>query len=255
MDPRYLENVREGMKVEILTSHGKVSRGFVQELAVRKPFNEDGIMVRLSNGDFGRVKKIILSEPEINERNAEEIKKIIKRGESFHVEFKSSVFWSRLFNPVQIKESKSSEIKEFGQRASKVIIARSIAAFLNSDGGSLIIGVKENKETDKDEIVGIESDIEKINDKTLDGYKRAIIDEIIKAFFPAKIFHHLNNYISIDFVRVDRKTVCWIKIRPSDSKVFLVLNSKEIFMIRVDSENRTLDGEKLVDYCLRKWGK
>ena len=30
--------------------------------------------------------------------------------------------------------------REYGQRASKIIIAKSIASFLNSDGGNLIIG-------------------------------------------------------------------------------------------------------------------
>ena len=78
--------------------------------------------------------------------------------------------------------------------------------------------------------------------------------DLIKSFFPPKIFNHLHNYLSIEFVNIEEKTLCWLKIKKSDTKVFLKINDKEIFMIRVESENRTLGGEKLVDYCIRKWG-
>ena len=95
--------------------------------------------------------------------------------------------------------------------------------------------------------------MKKTREPGIDGYKRVLIDEVIRAFFPSKIFNHLNDYISFEFVALEGKVVCWIKIKKSDSRVFLKLNDKEIFMIRVDSENRTLDGEKLVDYCIKKW--
>ncbi|MEK6801027.1 MAG: RNA-binding domain-containing protein [Nanoarchaeota archaeon] len=254
MDNQYLKNIKTGMKVVILTSQNKNSTGFVEEIATRNPFNEEGIMVRLKSGDVGRVKKIILSEPEQNEKAMIEIKKILEKGENFYTEFKAEALWSTTYNPVQMKESKSLELREYGQKASKVIIAKSIAAFLNSEGGNLIIGVKEKKDEGKFEIVGIAEDLKKVRDSGIDGFKRIIIDEIIRTFFPPKIFNHLNDYISFEFVIIDGKTICWIKIKKSDSRVFLKINDKEIFMIRVDSENRTLEGEKLVDYCVRKWG-
>lgn len=253
MDGRYLKNIKIGMKVIVLTSQNRESTGFVQELAARNDFNEEGIMVRLKNGDIGRVKKIILNEQELNDESAVILKKLIDAGENFSTEFKSSALWSVTFNPNQIKESKSFEIKEYGQRASKVIIARSIAAFLNSEGGNLVIGVKENKIEDKLEIIGIHEDVKKAREHNLDGYKRTLIDEVIRAFFPTKIFNHLDSYIHFEFVKLNDKTLCWIKIKKSDSKVFLKLNDKDVFMIRVNSENRTLEGEKLVDYCIKKW--
>lgn len=254
MENKYLKNIKEGMKVMILTSQKKYSVGFVKEIAVRSPFNEQGIMVRLKNGDIGRVKKIILNEPEKNEKYAEEIKKLMKNGENFNTEFKTEALWSTTYNPAQIKESKSFELREYGQRASKVIIAKSIAAFLNSGGGNLVIGIKENKEKRLFEITGIDEDMKKTREPGIDSYKRIIIDEIIKAFLPYKIFNHLNEYVSFEFVILEGKTVCWIKIKKSDSRVFLKINDREIFMIRIDSENRTLEGEKLVDYCIKKWG-
>ena len=241
------------MKVTILTSKKKYSTGIVDEIATRTPFNEQGIMVRLNNKDIGRVKKIILSEPEQNELVAEEIKKLIKNGESFKTEFKKEVFWSTTYSHQQIKETKSYELREYGQKASKVIIAKSIAAFLNSEGGNLVIGIKEKTEKGEFEILGIEENMKKTREPGIDSYKRTIIDEIIRTFFPSKIFNNLNDYIAIEFSKIEGKTLCLIKVKRSDSRVFLKINDKEIFMIRVDSENRTLEGEKLVEYCIRKW--
>ena len=185
MENQYLKNIKKGMKVVILTSRKKYSTGLVEEIAVRNPFNEEGIMVRLKNGDIGRVKKIVHSEPEKNEIFSKEIKKMIEKGEGLHTEFKEEILWSITYNPKQINESKSFELKEYGQKASKVIIAKSIAAFLNSDGGNLVIGIKEKKERGKFEITGIEEDMKKLRESGIDSYKRVIIDEVIKTFFPS----------------------------------------------------------------------
>ena len=253
MEHQYLKNIKEGMRVGIMTSRKKYAVGIVDEIAARTPFHEEGIMVRLKNGEVGRVKKIILSEPEQQEKIAAEIKKILAKGEDFHTEFKTSAFWSVVYNPEKIKESKSFELREYGQKASKVIIAKGVAAFLNSDGGNLIIGVNENKETETFDIVGIEDDLKKIGARGTDHYKRILIDELLRTFFPSKFYNHLNDYVEIIFVVVEGKTVCWLKIRASDFRIFLKINNQELFMIRVETENRSLIGEKLVDYCLTHW--
>jgi len=248
METQYLKNIKKGMKVEILTNNNKVYKGIVEDIASRVQFSEKGILVRLKTGEIGRVQKILdkKSEPEKN------IEKWIKEGENFQLEFKSSALWSSDFTKEQINQSKSYELHTFKQKTSKVIIAKSIAAMMNSEGGNLLIGVKEKKiEKGGYEIVGIEEDLKKIKDQTKDGYRRMIIDEIIRAYFPSKIYNHLNSYINIDFVEIDNKTICHISIKRSDTKVFLKINDKEIFMIRIDSENRSLEGEKLVDYCIK----
>ncbi|MEN9626613.1 MAG: hypothetical protein RL557_941 [archaeon] len=253
MDHQYAKNIKPGMKVEILTSRKKYAIGIVDEIAARTAFHEQGIMVRLTNGDVGRVKKIILNEPQQNEKNVLEIKKIITRGENVHTECKAEALWSITYNPEKIKESKSFELKEYGQKASKIIVAKSIAALLNSDGGNLIIGVREDKEKETFEIVGIQEDLKKLKGQGTDNYKRIIIDEIIRAYFPSRLFNHLDDYISFDFVNIDGKHLCWIRVKRSDFRIFLKVNNKDLFMIRVDSENRTLEGEKLVEYCIRHW--
>ena len=51
--------------------------------------------------------------------------------------------------------------------------AKTIAAFLNSEGGHLVIGFKEGKDGNKDEIIGVEVEFSKLKDPSIDGYRRA----------------------------------------------------------------------------------
>jgi len=289
------------MKVEIITKQGKNARGFVEDVATKASYY--GVVVRLKSGEIGNVKKILLSEEEMNKKDSLEIKKMIEKGENFYIEFKSSALWSANYSENEIRQSKSFDLHCFKQKTSKVIIAKSIAALLNSGGGSLVIGIKERKENHgKLDIIGINDELKKLKDRenNKDGYKRMIIDDVIRSFFPPKIYNHLNDYIWISFVEIDvpdadnnkiinkinnenvidgdekiveskedndersveqhennpanKKTICWIKIRKCDVKVFLKINDKEIFMIRTDTENRALEGERLVDYCVKRFG-
>ncbi|MFA5258611.1 MAG: RNA-binding domain-containing protein [Candidatus Pacearchaeota archaeon] len=262
MENQYLKNIKKGMKVEILTKQNKIAKGIVEDLASRDSFNTYGITVRLKTGEIGRVQKIILNDEEKNKKNMQEIETLIKNGESLHVEFKSSCLWSLNISDQEIKQTKSYDLHTFKQKASKVIIARSIAAFLNSEGGNLVIGVKEKKgENDKMshdfEIIGIKEEFKKLKDPNIDGYKRMIMDEILRSYFPSKIYNHLNDYMMMEFVEFElnneNKILCFIKIKKSDLKVFLDLTGKKIFMIRTDTENRMLEGEELVDYCMKRF--
>jgi len=250
-EEKYLKNIKKGLKVEILTKDKKAVKGIVEEIATRKDFHEQGIMVMLKSGEVGRVKKI-LSEKTINETE-----ELIKKGENYKVEFKSEALWSLKLSDGEIKQSKSYELHTYKQKASKVIIAKSIAAFLNSDGGNLIIGVKEKKNEDNYEIIGIQNDLEKLKglekgyDK--DAYKRMIIDEIIRPYFPPKFYNHLSDYLAINFDDINGRMVCNIKIKRSDMKIFLNLEGRKIFMIRTETETRQIQDEELVDYCMKRF--
>jgi uncharacterized repeat protein (TIGR03833 family) len=247
MDNQYLKNIKKCERVEILTKQNKIVRGFVEDIAVTKEYDPKGIIVRLSNGSIGRVQKIYNED-----KKDSETLNLIKKGENFNLEFKSSALWSINLSQDEINSSRSYEVKSYKERASKIIITKSICSFLNSEGGKLIIGVKENKDEKLGfEIIGINDEIKKLKDKTLDGYRRMIIDEIIKPYFPARIYNHLNQFIGIIFEEMDTKIVCMISAKKSEFRVFLKINDKEIFMIRTDTENRMLEGEKLVDYCIR----
>lgn len=248
----YLKNIKSGIKVEIETNAGKKVIGIVDEIAGKKEFYPGGIPVLLKSHEIGKVKKIFSFKPE------SEIVPLIKKGESYKIEFKSDALWSLNHKEQEIQASKSYDLHTYRQKASKVIIARSIAAFLNSEGGNLIIGIKEKKNNENEyDIIGINPDLDKLKsidkDASNDGYKRMIIDDIIRPYFPQKIYNLLNNYISILFEEIDNKIVCNLKIKPSDIKVFLNLEGRKIFTIRTETETRQIVDEELVDYCMRRF--
>lgn len=174
---------------------------------------------------------------------------LVRGGENEFVEFKSSALWSKTFSKGEIAASDSKDIHKFGKDTSKVVIAKTIAGFLNTEGGNLIIGIRENKNGAPDEIIGIENEFPKLKDPCPDGYRRMLVDEIIKRFFPLEIFHHLNNYIRIHFMKQKEGTLCWLEIKKADDGVFLTVQGEEYFFIRIDAETRQIADKALVDYC------
>lgn len=247
----YLTNIKKGLRVEIETKQGKKIQGVVEDVGSRKQHHSLGIMVRLHSGEIGRVKRLLDFKPE------SKVLQLTRKGENYKLEFKSEALWSLNKTELEIKQSKSLDLHTYRHKASKVILARSIAALLNSEGGNLLIGVRENKNRGAVEITGINIDLDKLREKDkdadLDGYKRMIIDDIIRPYFPPKIYNMLNNYISIEFEELNKKIVCNISIKPSDSKVFLDLEGRKQFMIRTETETRALKDEELVDYCMRRF--
>ncbi|MBS3079754.1 putative DNA binding domain-containing protein [Candidatus Pacearchaeota archaeon] len=292
MESQYAENIKNGLKVEVLSNSNKIVRGIVDEVLSKNSYQMYGVMVRLKSGEIGRVQKIVYSDGEKNEKNFSEIEKLMLSGESLNVEFKSSALWSLDYTNEDIHKSKSYEVHSHKQKASKVIIAKSICALLNSEGGSLIIGIKEKKDTGQKsnltlqskassqldfspispspkqtpeglgdenifEITGIQDELKKLVDSSKDGYRRMIMDDVLRSYFPSKIYNHINDYIKIEFIDVVvnevNRILCWIRIRRSDVKVFLQLVGKEVFMIRTDTQSRALEGEELVDYCIKRF--
>jgi len=185
---------------------------------------------------------------------SEEFRRILNGGENAVVEFKSSALWSKAFSKAEIAASDSKDVHKYGRDTSKVIIAKTIAGFLNTSGGNLVIGVRENKRGHQDELIGIENEYPKIRDPCPDGYRRMILDEIIRKYFPPEIFHHLTRYIRIQFPKVGDKTLCWLEIGKTDEGVFIRVQDEEIFFIRIDAETRQLSDKALVDYCRKQFG-
>ena len=182
-----------------------------------------------------------------------DLKQLIAKGETGYTEFKSSALWSQNLNSKEIHDSTSTVVHNFGKDASKYIIARSIASFLNTDGGNLIIGIKENKETGDDEIIGIESEFDKISDKNNDGYRRMLVDYIIRNYFEDDIYNNITKYIKITTPEIEGNTLCWLQIKKADKRVFVKTKIGDMFFIRTDAETREIKGQQLVDYCYQRY--
>lgn len=160
----------------------------------------------------------------------EELAAIIKAGEKHTVEFKESARWD-------MKQNKQSRVME------KVILD-TVAAFLNSDGGTVLIGVK-----DDGSITGLK------NDYRLFGSKQPR-----DAFENWLIQHLLNQYgkdvapcIKVAFHGVGGEDICRIDIAPSPRAVFVKENNAEQFFIRTGNSKKQLLMSEFEKYRDKRW--
>ena len=116
---------------------------------------------------------------------------------------------------------------------------KTITAFLNSEGGTLLIGVSDNQK-----IVGVEEEIDKFH-KDQDKFLRHI-----KNLIKRSIGEEFYTYLDTNLIKIDNKVVMVIDVLPSDSEVYL--DGKEFF-VRSGPSTDKVEGRKLVEYCKRRF--
>lgn len=215
----------------------------------------------LSNG-------ILSLEESIDDKNARELKEEIlywqekiKEDESEKLEFKSSFFTPILdenavkkinfLNKLDNKNEKTNlEINRInGTLAHKILIhssLKTLVAFANSSGGTLLIGVDNNKN-----IIGLEQEYLSSNPKlpypSRDGFGLYFDDMIINY-----IGDSFSSLMSRRFLKFPNGDVLIIKVEPSNNEVFLLKNDEgkdcEQLYIRNLSSSKELTGSELAKF-------
>jgi uncharacterized protein YaaQ len=190
----------------------------------------------------------------VPEDDAVAVRVMIAAGENERVEFKFKALWSTRLSKVESDASDSAEVRKYRTNASKFIIARSIAGFLNSSGGDLIIGIEEDRVKNVISVVGIDDDYSRLleKDRNPDGYRRMLIDSVIRRYIP-EIYETASRFIRITFPVISEKTLCHVHITPADKPVFVDTGKEEFFFIRVDASTRNISGKTLTGYILTRF--
>ena len=123
------------------------------------------------------------------------------------------------------------------------IIAKTIAGFMNSYGGVLLIGV-----ADDCMVFGIEKDLQTIKSKGNDEYQRFLM-QVIEDYLSIEF----SKYVDINFEEQDNKTVCIVKVERSPKPVFLLHHDEKEFYIRVGNSTKPLDIESAHEYIGMHW--
>jgi hypothetical protein len=155
---------------------------------------------------------------------------LIKRGEDDGLEFKSSF----RFDYRQRKVNKALE----------AVIVKTLAGFMNAQGGSLLIGV-----ADDSSIVGLESDYQTLNRKDSDGYTQLLMSTVAD-----RLGTPACRLLRILFHRLDDKEVCRIIVLPSPVPVYAKEDNQSKFYIRTGSGTREMDIQEAVGFIKTKWG-
>lgn len=156
-----------------------------------------------------------------NKNKISVIEEIIKRGEDGVTEFKSTLRWD-------IRQGKKNPAIEHA-------VLKTICAFLNSEGGNLLIGVK-----DDGNIQGIETD-------NLDSDDRFLLHlwTLIKTCLGQEVVEHITSSLQ----KFGDKTVCRVKCKKGKKPTFVHQKGfEEAFYVRVGPSSSSLDISAALKY-------
>jgi K+-sensing histidine kinase KdpD len=165
---------------------------------------------------------------EANFKPSLSLEEMIKRGESDLIEFKASFRWDLRQNKIT-KEIELSVLK-------------TVAAFLNSSGGTLLIGVN-----DDGSISGLENDYKTFKRKDRDGFAQFLM-QMISVSFGADT----SSFINLSFVSINEDDVAVVKVTKSNNPIFFKRDDFTAFYIRAGNTTRELDVEEALRYITAK---
>ncbi len=235
----YRKYIEKGMPVSISTKKDDdafLIDGIVEEILTPAEIahSEHGIHVRITDGTIGYVKKII------QELDEKALKRMIRVGENTHLEFKETF---------KVAATTKDELPCLRDE-----VVKEIAAFMNTEGGTLLIGVN-----DLHEVVGLDLDYKFIRLKRQNQTKRTKLTEEVRDYVRQKLQDEtLETKYEVTIKSVDGKDVCVIEVGRSRVPVFVdqditytkcygnrqTLGVRQNFFIRTGPQARDLNARK-----------
>jgi hypothetical protein len=217
-------------------------------------------------------KGILSLEETIEDKNAREVREEIlywqqriKEDESETLEFKSSLFTSI---PDKFTQNRIEQLKAIDNKNEKVIhelkrlsgdltpkilvhsALKTLVAFANSNGGTLLIGVDNNKR-----ILGLENEYKSLSPKlqypNRDGYG-LFFDDLIRNY----IGDSFSSLMTRKFLKLPDGDILIVTVKQSTNDIFLLKDdegkSSEQLYIRNLSSSKELIGMELAKYIKHK---
>ncbi|MCP4180695.1 MAG: ATP-binding protein [bacterium] len=156
---------------------------------------------------------------------------LISGGESAVLEFKSSFRWD-------LKENKMN-------RNLENVIIKSIAGFMNADGGTLIIGVDDDGKP-----LGVENDYSTLKKKDRDGFEQALMTAIA-----SKLGTNICRLALVVFHKVKNNDVCRVVIMPAHQPVYVKEGNNAKFYLRTGVSTRELNIKEAIEYIAIRWSR
>ena len=162
-------------------------------------------------------------------KDGDKITELVLNGESETTEFKSTLRFD-------IRQKNVNKKLEY-------IIAKTIAAFMNCEGGNLLIGIDDNMNA-----LGLDDDFSTLKKNNVDGFELQLI-EIIKKY----IGNENSSHVKISFPTYDNKQICFLKISKSSRPIFTIFEGREDFFIRSGCSSQPLTREEQSVYEKEHW--
>ena len=161
----------------------------------------------------------------------EDIKVRIAGGESETIEFKLTLRYD-------LRQQNLNKKLEY-------VVAKTIAAFLNCEGGSLFIGVDDNMNA-----LGLNNDLSTFAEdkRTIDRFELQLL-EVIRKY----IGNEYTTHIKIRFPTYDDYKICHVRVSKSSKPVFVKFEGKEDFFVRSGCSSQPLSREEQSAYEKEHW--
>lgn len=156
----------------------------------------------------------LIAEPEVVKHRP--IAEPVKLGESAVLEFKSTLQWD--------------VVQQQPNKALRKSSLKTIAAFMNSQGGTLLIGVE-----DDGNILGLERDLQLV-DGSRDKFEQTLVNIVADEIGPA-----LSHYYRIRFDEIEGKLVCVVEVDRVGDGVFVRGEKGKEFFVRVGNTTKSPD--------------
>ena len=157
------------------------------------------------------------------------VEDMIARGENERIEFKNSLRWDFKQNKVNKNLEKAT--------------MKTIAAFLNSDGGRLVIGVD-----DSGAINGLSHDYKSLPKQNSDGFQNHFTN-----VFHSMLGPELRQFVELSFYRLEDKECCLVSVMPANKPAYLKFDSEEEFYIRTGNGTTALRLSEAASYVDYRW--
>lgn len=154
---------------------------------------------------------------------------LVAAGESDRVEFKETARWN-------VRDEKKDARME-------QVVAKTVAAFLNSAGGTLVIGVD-----DAGRAVGLDRDFSTLRTPDADRFELWLRDLLATSFGK-----NAAALPKIRFADLDGVTVCAVRCPRAAEPVFLTQGGSTELWVRVGNSTRALGVDEAVSYVARRF--
>jgi type I restriction enzyme R subunit len=154
------------------------------------------------------------------------VEELLANDEDFAVEFKSTARWDM----VEAKPNKAMEDA----------VVKTVAGFLNSDGGTLLIGV-DNAGV----VLGLELDYARVKPQNGDGFVNWLTTHLINALGHTPVTRVIVH---------DGNEICRIDVAGAAAPVFAKTSKNpQVFYVRFNNSTRALPENEIEAYIAARW--
>jgi hypothetical protein len=161
----------------------------------------------------------------------DDLRGTIARGESASLEFKSTFRWD-------LREGCIN-------RSLETVVLKTLAGYLNSNGGTLLIGVADNGS-----IIGLKNDYSTLKKPNRDGFEQLLMTSIA-----SKLGGDACQWVQLVFHSIEGQDIGRVMVSPAHRPVYVRDGETPKLYVRAGVSTRELNVQEAINYNATRWRK